>query len=169
MINWDQLLTGGGVPSPAAQPTPAAPLNPVGTATGGTGPFGITPYIPPDQRGAFQALADSTINKLTWSEPAGGYISNVDAMNANSWYNKFGTGSGGDPNANARAAQFYGALGALPTTANTSPALATLNQRAGIAPALGPSLSQLLGTPYQGPFKFGERMPGFNPYGQYQG
>jgi hypothetical protein len=113
---------------------------------------------------------------LQYSLPAGGYTSTLnpwtgkppsqeEQMNANSAYNKFGPLNANnyyirnnlaDPVANARAADFYGDLGGLPTAPNLSPAAQLLanNRPGGYQPTLGPSINERLGHPWQGPWAF---------------
>lgn len=162
-IDYNKLI--GGPPAPAPTPTNTmAPINAVGTASGGAGPFGFSP-TGPGLAGLLEQLSN-----YTYSVPVGGYLSSADALNANSYYNKFGAGGGGNPAANQAVRGIYNQIGALPTTANTSPALAALNQSSGIQPKLGPSFNERLAellagpagevakkagftSPYEGPFR----------------
>lgn len=120
-----------------------------------------------------QNLVLQAQQKYIYSLPAGGYISQFDARNANSFYNKFGSGSGGDPNANAYMARLYRAVGNLPTRPIGTPALNQFYQRFGGSPALGPSYNQILGGmgrgAYQGPWQFGVRDQNYNPWGANYG
>jgi len=116
---------------------------------------------------------------LTYSVPAGGYIPTTEARNANSYWNKFGAGSGGDPTSNRAAAAFYSYLGTLPTTYARTPALQQLEGAGPIG--TGPSFNTKLeqagafypGSPFgntgdwQGPWTFGQRNPDYNMYGAY--
>lgn len=158
-------------------------INSVANSTGGTG-FGSVPDFssnPKLQADLLKALGD-----YVYSVPAGGYISAADARNANSYYNKFGAGGGGDPGANRVMEQLYGQVGNLPTRPVESSALAKLYQSGAAtrAPATGPSFNQTLSEVMQGPlgeaardagftdryrgfWDFGHRQPYYNPYGQY--
>ncbi len=175
MINYTQLLQGGGAPT---APAPVTTPNPryFDTSGGGAAPTQTLPVdsgigggpAVPNQGG--NPVADSTatgspfgsspnitpelatqfqklLGENTYSFPAGGYI----RSDANY---KGGAPAGGDPAANKAMGDFYNQLGGLPTVANTSPALTKFNQATGASPTLGPSfndqLAKLLSDPSTG-------------------
>lgn len=189
-INWQQLIQKGGT-TQAPTTAPTAPVvtppmtgNPVGTGVSSPA-FGVMPYISPERMPEVARQFLDLTQNYTYSFPAQGYISKADASNANSYYNKFGGGGGGDPRANQAMGNFYSMLGALPTTAVTSGALSKLNQERGTTPSLGPSLNETLGkllsspmvkllgqhpsSTWQGPYSFGERDDRYNPFGVFKG
>lgn len=127
-------------------------------------PFG-TP-VPDLSRADPATLNRLNIDDLIYSVSAGGYLTRAEAENANSWYNKFGQGSGGDPLANRQAARLYGYIGSLPTRAMGTPALNQFyNQFGGSTPS-GPSFNSILGSQWQGPWEFGIRgRSSYNPSG----
>jgi hypothetical protein len=85
--------------------------------------FGVNPFgggVPDLSKADPSVLKRLDISDLTYSVPGGGYISSKDALNANSFYNKFG---GSDQSANRRAAAYYAYLATLPTRPIGTPAL----------------------------------------------
>lgn len=189
-------------PAPATSPTPTrfsdqssapSPLSSVADFSGSNSSlgnpraysvsapmFGSRPDIPADQL----AGISKRLSGLVYSVAAGGYLNASEARDANSWYNKFGNGSGGDPTANRAAQDVFSEIGNYPTVANETPALGRLRATTpGLAaPSQGPSLnSTIAGIPaderraagvgdvWQGPWAFGHRTPGFSPYGVYRG
>jgi hypothetical protein len=162
----------------------------VGATAGSYGvnsPFGSP--VPDLSQANPETLGRLNINNLVYSVSVGGYLTQPEASNANSWYNKFGAGSGGDPTANARAAAYYNYLGTLPTRPVGTPALNQFYSQFGGQPASGPSLNSTLsnqfnnsspymqgqlreagfGPSYTGPWQFGQRNPNYNQYGVYTG
>jgi hypothetical protein len=145
-------------------PAPVAPGNVKATSITAGSPFGFSPDLSswsPQQIGDFMR----GLSNLTYSAPAGGYVFSNEAQNANSYYNKFGAGGGGDPRANAAARSLWGPLGNLPTVPNATAALAALYQNTGLKPTQGPSLNERLATtgltgPYYGPNEF----KGYHPF-----
>jgi hypothetical protein len=160
MINDPRQLT---TTAPALA---AAPGNVTATSISSGSPFGRTPNLTPEQAQQVAGL----LSGLTYSVPAGGYLFNNEAQNANSYYNKFGAGGGGDPAANALATKAYGITGNAPTIPGMTTALASLYANSGLKPTEGPSYNSILGGAgqgaYQGPWPVG-RLPGFNPSGVY--
>lgn len=171
----------GSGPSVAEQ-TPAS-VNASAISTGGTG-FGMMPDFSSNP-GLLGDLAQAMQN-YTYSWPAQGYISNADARNANSYYNKFGAGGGGDPRANQVMERLYGAVGELPTRPVETGALAKLynSGAAERGPATGrpynETLREIMSGPgaeaardagftdqYRGFWQFGHRLPYYNEWGQY--
>lgn len=146
-------------PYPSTTPTPT-PItgNVTATSVGAGSPFGWTPTLTPEQ----QMTLLGGLSKLTYSAPAGGYLFNDEAQNANSYYNKFGAGGGGDPRANAFARSLYGVVGNAPTHPGMTAALQSLYQNTGLQPRQGPSFNERLGGmgPYAGPWGFG----GYDPF-----
>ncbi len=121
----------------------------VGTGFGQVGPAG-GPYPAPQG--------------YTYDLTRGGYITDWDANNANSAYNKYPKfNPGGDPNANRTVASYYSALGNLPTRTYGSLALERLYQSGGAQPNYGPSLNSMFGRPYQGPFAIPGQTQWWNP------
>lgn len=139
--------------------------NPSAFSRGVNYPF-ATP-VPDLSRANPSTLGRLDISNLIYSPNAGGYLTRSEAENANSWYTKFGQGSGGDPLANRSAARFYGYIGSLPTRAMGTPALNQYyNQFGGGSAPGGPSFNSMLGSQWQGPYQFGVRGPsGYNPGG----
>lgn len=126
--------------------------NPRASSTGGGG-FGFQPDLSsasPDQLKRFT----DTLSNLTYSVSAGGYLFNDEAQNANSYYNKFGAGKGGNPIANKQAHDLYGEIGGFPTKAVATPALTRLREsHPGLgAGAAGPSFNERLGDVGDNPF-----------------
>lgn len=135
---------GGGGGAPVAVPNQGG--NPVANSVSPPA-FGSHPQLTPELMAQFSKL----LGENTYSVEAGGYIPSNQAENANSYWNKFGAGSGGDPAANKAMGDFYATLGDQPTVANTSPALAQFNASTGASPTLGPSLNSTLGSLISGP------------------
>jgi hypothetical protein len=162
-----RLFAPAAAPAPVATPPPTSG-NVTATSVGSGSPFGRIPSLSPAQ----QALVGSLLSGLTYSVPAGGYLTSAEAQNANSYYNKFGAGGGGDPAANALALRAYGIVGNAPTIPGMTAALSNLYSAGGASPQLGPSYNQILTNAGQGPYQtpwgsVGQRTPGYNPYGQY--
>jgi hypothetical protein len=150
-----------------AQPVTPAPTtgqgtgNVTATSVGAGSPLGWQPVLTPDQT----AQLMRGLSQITYSVPAGGYLFNTEAQNANSFYNKFGAGGGGQGEANALARSLYGMVGNAPTVPGMTAALQSLYQNTGLQPRQGPSLTSRLGTPYYGPFEFGGSGPGgYHPF-----
>jgi hypothetical protein len=131
------------------------------TSVGAGSPFGWQPILTPEQ----SAQLMRGLSQLTYSVPAGGYLFNTEAQNANSYYNKFGAGGGGQPEANALARSLYGMVGNAPTQPGMTAALASLYQNTGLQPRQGPSLTSRMGAmgPYYGPWEFGGP-GGYHPF-----
>lgn len=138
--------------------------NPVAISRGINSPFG-TP-IPDLSKANPATLGRLNIGNLIYSANAGGYLTRAEAENANSWYNKFGQGTGGDPGANRAAAAYYGYIGSLPTRPIGTPALNMFYGAFGGGAPSGPSFNSILGNQWQGPYQFGVKGPSsFNPGG----
>lgn len=156
-------------------------INPVASS------YGVSPLsapIPNLSSANPSTLGRLDISNLIYSAGAGGYLTAAEANNSNSYYNKFGSGGGGDPTANRQAAAYYNYIGGLPTQPLGTPALNQLYGLTGQSPAQGPSYNSILsnasqgsfgsgyanlfGNTYQGPFQFGQRLPGFNQFGSYK-
>lgn len=124
-----------------APPSTSGSGNVTATSTGTTGIGGLAPDM---------SLADPSIVSafnnlgLVYSASAGGYIPGAQASNANSYYNKFGRGGGGDPMSNLAASNYYNYLGSLPTRSYGSMALAKLYQQTGQQAPRGPSFNSIL-------------------------
>lgn len=133
---------------------------------GGTG-FGVGPVpdvslLPPGER----SRITDVLAGLAYTVPGGGYLMNpadpqagnpnsyiakFGPLNANSYYMKYG---GSDPAANRMAREVYNILGRLPTIyGGGTTALRMLGQQPGTPVRHGPSLEELLGTPYEGPWR----------------
>lgn len=185
------ITFGGGFPS-GGSPTGASPAfgsqnTNVTASSFGTSPLGAG--VPDLSYADPRTLGRLDISNLIYSSSAGGYLTRADAENANSYYNKFGAGGGGDPTANQRAASYYGYIGSLPTRPIGTPALNQLYSFGGTRPAPGPSYNTTLGNlfgsaspfmqsqfraagfgpTYTGPFEFGRRDPNYNEFGAYKG
>jgi hypothetical protein len=133
--------------------------NPRAMSTGGSG-FGFQPDLSGASPGQLSNWMN-TLSHLVYSVPAGGYISETDAQNANSWYNKFGQGSGGNPASNRAAHDVYAEIGGFPTQAIGTPALAKLQaSHPGLKGASGPSFNERLGSLAGNPFA---KDAGFGP------
>jgi hypothetical protein len=168
----------------------AAGTQNVGATAGSFGsnsPFGSP--VPDLSQANPETLGRLNINNLVYSVSAGGYLTQPEASNANSWYNKFGAGSGGDPSANAQASAFYNYIGSLPTRAVGTPALNQFYSQFGGQPASGPSYNSRLsdtfnnaspymqnqfqqagfGRTYGGPWQSGRQNPNYNMFGAYRG
>lgn len=125
--------------------------NPRAISTGGSG-FGFQPDLSGASPEQLKRFTD-TLSHLVYSVPAGGYITQDEAQNANSWYNKFGTNSGGNPGANKAAHDIYGEIGGFPTKAIGTPALTRLqSDNPGLPVSHGPSFNDRLGALPNNPF-----------------
>src|SRR5580765_2500452 len=124
--------------------TVSAPVSTTRNVTASSGssgsPFGRTPSLTPEQATQISGL----VGNLTYSTTAGGYLFNDESQNANSWYNKFGAGGGGNPAANRRAEQAYAIMGSAPTVPGMTSALQSLYAAGGGSPRLGPSYNDTL-------------------------
>jgi hypothetical protein len=143
-------------------PTSSVPGSGNVTASSVSGPaLGFTPFLTPEQ----QATLTRGLSNLTYSLPAGGYVSRDEANNANSYYSKFGAGGGGDPRANRAAGELFGVVGNAPTVPRITAALGSLYQRTGYQPALGPSFNErLAGTGFEGPYRGPYEYEGYHPF-----
>lgn len=150
----DRRGTFGTPPVPSVPPTPSD-VGATGTSIGSS-PMGNMRI--PDLSSLSPEARAALVNKLesyTWSVPGGGYLTNAEAQNANSYYNKFG---GSDPLANEAVGKIYSFIGSFPTTSGATAALQGLRQSGGAPTTHYPPLNQILGKPYGGPFAF----PGWN-------
>jgi len=127
----------------------------MGAGAAGGGAFGYYPdtsQLTPQQR---QMIQD-TMSKYTYSVPAGGWITNEAARNANSAEIKYNMQS---PGANEAMRNVYDILGSLPTVYG-NPMLNAMNaQRAAFDPNYNPasvqhfrSYNEVLGKPWEGPW-----------------
>jgi hypothetical protein len=165
------LFPAPNTPFPTTAPLPtSSPMsgNVTATSISSGSPFGRTPSLTPEQSKQIMGM----LGGLTYSVPAGGYLFSNEAQNANSYYNKFGAGGGGNPAANRLATEAYGIMGNAPTVPGMTAALQSLYTNSGLTPRQGPSYNAILANagqgPYQGPWgSFGQRLPGYNPSGQY--
>lgn len=136
-------------------------------STGFNYPFGLpTPDLRYADQGTLNRL---NISNLIYSPTAGGYLTQGEANNANSYYNKFGAGQGGDPQANKMASAYYNYIGSLPTRPIGTPALNQFYAQFGGGYGSGPSYNSILGGSYQGPYGYGLQNTNYNQYGQYHG
>jgi hypothetical protein len=163
--NWNNGLSTrrGGAPSstPAVAPTPSSG-NVTATSVGSGSPFGISPQLTP-------ALQEQMMQLMGQYTPllGGGYI-HADIPDSplhkgGSPYKGNITNMGSDPNANRVMANFYQQVGNQPTVANTSPALAQLNQATGVQPRQGPSFNEILAKLLAGPTGPLAKKAGFGP------